>query len=144
MANSLKDQNQKNALSKTETNSKIAVQTVYQGPIPPASELEKYDNILPGAADRILKMAEKNNENEIFYRENLLKIQARDSLIGSVFTVTLIALLLGCGFFLLKAMPDCENNLSTIGTLIGGLGTLFSGIGSLIKIIFFQDKKTDN
>lgn len=31
----------------------------YQGPIPRAVELERYNSILPGAAERILKMAEK-------------------------------------------------------------------------------------
>ena len=32
----------------------------YQGPIPPASELEKYEKVLEGAANRILTLAEHN------------------------------------------------------------------------------------
>ena len=31
----------------------------YEGPIPPASEMAKYENALPGTADRILAMSEK-------------------------------------------------------------------------------------
>lgn len=30
----------------------------YQGPLPPAAEMKAYEDILPGAADRILAMAE--------------------------------------------------------------------------------------
>ena len=33
---------------------------VYSGPLPPASEMDKYEKICPGAADRILKM--RNNK----------------------------------------------------------------------------------
>lgn len=36
-------------------------ETVYQGPIPQPSDLEHYDRICPGAANRILAMAEAEN-----------------------------------------------------------------------------------
>ena len=36
---------------------------VYSGPLPPASEMDKYEKICPGAADRILKM--RNNKQNI-------------------------------------------------------------------------------
>ncbi|OBG21760.1 hypothetical protein A5765_21680 [Mycolicibacterium celeriflavum] len=39
--------------------------TSYRGPIPPAAELQAYDNVLPGAAERILHMAEKSLESQI-------------------------------------------------------------------------------
>lgn len=35
-------------------------QSQYSGPIPPPESLQYYEEILPGAADRILKMAEEN------------------------------------------------------------------------------------
>lgn len=34
----------------------------HRGPLPPASEFRDYENTYPGAADRILGMAEKNQE----------------------------------------------------------------------------------
>lgn len=37
-------------------------QSVYCGPIPPASELKKYEDIVPGAAERLLKMAEREQK----------------------------------------------------------------------------------
>lgn len=33
-------------------------QSSFKGPLPPAEQLEKYEKVLPGAADRIIKMAE--------------------------------------------------------------------------------------
>src|SRR5258705_11795241 len=33
-------------------------QTIYQGPLPPPENFAAYEHVLPGAADRILKMAE--------------------------------------------------------------------------------------
>jgi len=35
----------------------------FSGPLPSPDHLEKYNEILPGAADRIIKMAEKEQEN---------------------------------------------------------------------------------
>jgi Predicted membrane protein (DUF2335) len=37
----------------------------WSGPLPPASELEKIDQILPGGADRLLRMAEKEQTHRI-------------------------------------------------------------------------------
>ncbi len=37
-----------------------AQQTITSGPIPSAAEIERYEAVLPGAADRILSMAEGN------------------------------------------------------------------------------------
>ncbi len=43
----------------------VSVQTAYSGPIPPAQELGNYNAIVPGAAERILRMAEKNLQHQI-------------------------------------------------------------------------------
>lgn len=40
----------------------IAQQTITTGPIPSAYEIESYERVLPGSADRILSMAEKNQQ----------------------------------------------------------------------------------
>lgn len=37
----------------------------FKGPIPPAGELKAYDEVLPGAAERILRMAEKALDSQI-------------------------------------------------------------------------------
>jgi hypothetical protein len=37
----------------------------WSGPLPPPSELEKIDQIIPGGADRLLRMAEKEQTHRI-------------------------------------------------------------------------------
>jgi uncharacterized membrane protein len=37
----------------------IKITQHYSGPVPPAAELERYEQLLPGSADRMLKMAEQ-------------------------------------------------------------------------------------
>jgi uncharacterized membrane protein len=43
------------------------VQVAYRGPLPQAAELERYEQVLPGAAERIIKMA----ENQQVHRHQL-------------------------------------------------------------------------
>lgn len=46
-------------------NTVVRQQLSYRGPIPPASELKAYDAVLPGAAERILHMAEKALDSQV-------------------------------------------------------------------------------
>ena len=46
----------------------IATAMRYEGPIPPASELEKYNNIVPGCASILIDMAVKNSEHRRYPR----------------------------------------------------------------------------
>lgn len=38
---------------------------IYSGPIPPPEAFEKYEKVLPGAADRIMKMTERQQEHRM-------------------------------------------------------------------------------
>ena len=51
---------------------------VTSGPLPPAAELERYERILPGAADRILAMAEQSLQSEIEGQRDIRRIYAED------------------------------------------------------------------
>ena len=42
---------------------------IYQGPVPPPAIIEKMEAILPGAADRIFKLAEKDQDAQIAHQE---------------------------------------------------------------------------
>ena len=70
----------------------------YSGPIPLASEMEKYEALCPGATDRILKLTEKTlklTAQQSAHRQKLeaeaLRASSRVSLIG-VISAALIAL----------------------------------------------------
>lgn len=43
----------------------LAIQQSYSGPLPPAKEFKGYKEVLPDAPERIISMAERNNESRI-------------------------------------------------------------------------------
>ena len=47
----------------------VEQQVHYQGSVPPPAIMEHMENILPGAADRIFTMAEKDQDAQIAHHE---------------------------------------------------------------------------
>ena len=95
----------------------------HQGPLPDAGSYERYNMVLPGAADRILRMAEteadhrrsgerKDQEINRKYYDSF----TRDSLLGLVFGFTVAALCVVCGTYLVLQGHDVA------GTIFGGSG----------------------
>ena len=66
----------------------------YSGPIPPPAMLEQYDKIVPGAAERILKMAEEQSEHRRSLEKKAIHSDSRNSIMGivSALVITLSAL----------------------------------------------------
>ena len=76
------DQNQENSghggtenetqdveISRTRTVTEL---TRYSGPIPPAEEFARYEEIYPGSADRLFSMAEREQSNTVKFRYSAL------------------------------------------------------------------------
>ena len=72
-------------------------QQSYSWPIPPASEIEKYEVVLPGAADRIMKMAEAQLEHRTKIEKLVLEWNTKAQLIWvySGFGIWVITLTFG-------------------------------------------------
>lgn len=51
----------------------------HTGPIPPPGTLEQYNRILPNAADRIISMAEREQEHRHKMQEKLVNAQVNDA-----------------------------------------------------------------
>lgn len=60
-------------------------QESFAGPIPPPQVLKGYEDILPGSADRILKMAENQQQHRIDIEKKAISSQADNSKRGQVF-----------------------------------------------------------
>lgn len=78
----------------------------YSGPLPPASELEKYDHVLPGLAERIISLTEKEQihrhaiETEAVRAETLDMEKARlEARIGQIFAFAIALLAIGGGIY---------------------------------------------
>ena len=96
------------------------IRSEFSGPIPPPSIIKGYEEILPGSADRILAMAEKQSD-----QRKIVNTEARDSLLGILF-----AFMLGLGCILAAVVmvilvPKSAGVIS--GAVLG-----VTGIGSII------------
>lgn len=63
---------------------------MYSGPIPPPEALARYEDIQPGAADRILKMAEKQQEHRMALETKAIGGQVDQSKRGQIFGFILV------------------------------------------------------
>ncbi len=70
----------------------VSVQTAYSGPIPPAQELEGYNAVVPGAAERILLMAEKNQQHQIDIETLALNSARKEARRGQIFAFLITVL----------------------------------------------------
>lgn len=66
----------------------------YYGPLPLPEHLEKYDKILPGAAERIVLMAEKQQEHRMAAENSVLKTVNKARILGLIFAFILFLICL--------------------------------------------------
>lgn len=97
----------------------------YTGLIPHPEFLKQYNDILPGSANRLLTMAENQENHRIEMETIQLKKSHRNSLLGLIggFIILLIVVLLG-GYLIINNKP------------IEGFTSLILGIGSLVSSYF--------
>nr|WP_302142423.1 DUF2335 domain-containing protein [uncultured Schaedlerella sp.] len=101
------------------------IQREYSGPIPPPNIIKGYEQVLPGSADRILKMAEKQSEHRQNMESKMIHAESRDSLLGILFAFILG---IGCIIASITMVVVVPQNAGAIsGALIG-----VTGIGSII------------
>lgn len=115
---SVEDQKMERAVAKI-------IQSEFSGPIPPPSIISGYEETLPGAADRILAMAEKQSEHRQNMERIMVTSESRDGLLGILFAFILG---MGCIIAAIVIVVMVPQNAGAIsGALIG-----VTGIGSII------------
>jgi len=70
--------------------SKIEHSVSWQGPLPPPQTLQKFDAIVPGSAERIIRMAEQEQAHRHRMEESVVRAHRRGQWMG--FCVALVAL----------------------------------------------------
>ncbi len=103
---------------------------LYSGPIPDPIYLEKYEHICPGAADRIIKMAEKQAEHRQMLESMALKSNTRNSAFGVVFAFILGVITILCGATLAYFGRELSGTLLGSAGLIGLVGVFIYGTRS--------------
>lgn len=105
----------------------------YSAPLPPASEFAKYENVLPGSADRIIKLAENQNRHRRFIENIVVIVDSIKSITGLIFALVIVlAGLASSVYLIIQDKP------------IGGFVTLITPLGT-IAVAFLGQKlfKTD-
>lgn len=82
------------------------VETTYQGPIPPPDQLREYDNLVPGAAKRIMDLFESQSRHRMDLESRVVKADVWRSwtglLLGFIIAVSIVA----CGTWLIVKNHD--------------------------------------
>jgi len=88
----------------------------YNGPLPPPALFEEYNKVLPGAAERILSMAEKQAAHRQDLESRAIKSGIKNSLIGLIFGFILgVMTIVGGVYCILKGQPTGGTILSSAG-----------------------------
>ena len=111
----------------------IVIAQQFSGPIPPPNVLAQYDDIVPGAAERILKMAEnqaaarirveeKVVDNEIRATKNIV----RSSYLGIFFAFASIIILAALAYFaMINDYPAVATGIIVAMASVAGVFILF-------------------
>lgn len=118
---------------------KLFLHQEYHGPVPRASEMAKYEEVLPGSADRIISMAEREQTGQLALQERTLDAEIADRLLerrerrwGQGLGTTVVLAALGATVYL--GTHGAEGAAKVLGgTVIVGLAAVFV-IGRLIHL----------
>lgn len=125
MGNLKSAQNRHNKVSSIS----ISEQHSFSGPLPAPEDLEKYDRIVPGAAERILKMAEKEMEHRHSNENSLTK--------GIVWTT---ALSIVFAFFVAIALAVLSFYLAYKGSYATCASVAVGSIAAVISAFMYKSR----
>lgn len=100
--------------------SQISIQQkTHSGPLPDPETLVQYNSIIPNGADRIMTMAEKQQDHRIDIEKAVITSQNRQSQLGQIFGLVIGLFGIVCGTFL------AYKGETVVGSIIAG-GTVVS------------------
>jgi uncharacterized membrane protein len=113
----------------------ILISQQFSGPIPPPDALAKYEVVVSGAAERILKMAENEAESRIRNEEKLVDNEVkltnnavRSSYMGMFFAFGSVLILAALAFFALaNGYPAVASGIVVATASVAGIFIFFRG-----------------
>jgi len=122
----------------------------FSGPLPPPSILQGYETVLPGAADRIIAMAEKQSA----HRQELehvatnasideMRLQFDESRRGQLCAVIVALALIGGGVYLAKIGHPWQGTAMGGGGVIGSVG-LQAIVSTFLRGRAQEEEKREN
>ena len=102
----------------------IVMSESWSGPFPPPSVIEKYEDMVPGAADRILKMTENQTAHRIEIEKIVIRGDSTRSYLGLIFGFILSMAVISGGIYLVANGHDWAGGV-LIGLDLIGLASVF-------------------
>jgi uncharacterized membrane protein len=102
----------------------IQVQQTFTGPLPHPSILEGYDKVLPGAAERIIAMAESDMRHQQKIEQEAIRVTGCQIKRGQTYAFWLAVIAFACCLGALFMGSETVAGIIA-GTTIGGLITAF-------------------
>ena len=93
---------------------KQVVQTSYSGPLPTSSELANYERIVPGSAERIIRMAESYADHQQSIENKIIEYTRAESSSGQIIAAILVIVILSV--CLVALLYDYEDFAMTLGS----------------------------
>lgn len=104
-----------------------AEQRIFSGPLPPPEALEKYNQILPGLADRIVAMAEGQSKHRQHIEQLAISAKVKNERRGQYLAFILAAITLSGSFWIISLGRSPEGIAGIIGTLVTLAGVFIFG-----------------
>lgn len=92
--------------------------SIQSGPLPPAEELGKYEAICPGAADRILTMAEKQQQHRFTLEGRAVQDQGVRSRYGLLTGLNVALASIGGGVYCISTGHDIAGGTIVTGSIV--------------------------
>jgi uncharacterized membrane protein len=105
----------------------IATATSYAGPIPPPDALERFNQIIPKGAHRILRMAEKQQAHRHELETKVITSDIRRSWGGLIAGLVVAIVSITLGFLLVREGHDVAGTTVATTTVIGLVATFLKG-----------------
>lgn len=106
----------------------------HSGPLPDSQTLIEYNSVIPNGADRIMKMAEKQQEHRMLIESKVIKSQSLQSILGQIFGLLIGLVGICSGTFL------AYSGETVVGSIIAG-GTVVSLVSVFVIGKNFQKRK---
>lgn len=94
-----------------------SIEHVFSGPLPPPIVLEQYDKVVPGAAERILKMAEDQSAHRRSLEQKVISSDVLNAKLGMIFgfIIGLVAIL--AGVYIVVINKENQGYFLSLGTI---------------------------
>lgn len=83
----------------------------FTGPLPPPDVLHGYEQVLPGAAERIVAMAEREQGHRHQVEDRVVKSEGRLGVVGLVFALLIALAVLGASVWLIRSGNSVEGTV---------------------------------